>query len=151
MNKKKTVLNKIVLTAAVAVLFFAAVTAVASAADIYVGPGEGNKTIQAAVNNATAGDVIIVRDGTYNENVDVNIYNLTIRSENGSTNCIVNASNPNDHVFEVMWTEYVNITGFKLINATGEEKAGIYLNGVRHSNISDNYVSSNKIGILLRD
>ena len=34
MNKKKTVLNKIVLTAAVAVLFFAAVTAVASATHI---------------------------------------------------------------------------------------------------------------------
>ncbi|KAF5429580.1 hypothetical protein C5S39_08730 [Candidatus Methanophagaceae archaeon] len=27
--------------------------------------------IQWAVNNATAGDTIIVRDGTYNENVDV--------------------------------------------------------------------------------
>lgn len=29
-------------------------------------------TIQAAVNNATAGDTIIVRDGTYSENVDAN-------------------------------------------------------------------------------
>jgi parallel beta-helix repeat protein len=147
-----TLLNlmRALVTAIFVVSMFAMFTAVASAADIYV-PEGGNQTIQAAVNNASGGDTIIVRDGTYNENVDVNVYNLTIQSENGSTNCIVNASNPNDHVFEVMWTEYVNITGFKLTNATGEEKAGISLNGVRHSNISNNNVSSNKIGILLRD
>lgn len=34
------------------------------------------------VNNASAGDTIIARDGTYTENVDVN-KSLTIQSENG--------------------------------------------------------------------
>ena len=41
-------------------------------------------TIQEAVDNASSGDMIIVKDGVYNENVDVNVTNLTIRSENGS-------------------------------------------------------------------
>ncbi|MEA2076229.1 MAG: hypothetical protein U9O85_11005 [Euryarchaeota archaeon] len=60
--KKKKVLNKMVLTAVLAVLFFTVITAVASATDIYVGPGETNQTIQQAVNNASEGDTIIVRD-----------------------------------------------------------------------------------------
>ena len=143
-------LGKTILTAALAVLLFAAVTAVASAANIYVSPDEAYTTIQGAVNHATAGDTIIVRDNTYHENVNVN-KQLTIRSENGSANCIVNASNSNDHVFEVT-ADYVNITGFTVENATAVNylpKAGIYLIGRQHCNISDNNASNNKDGISL--
>ena len=50
-----------------------------SAATHYVNSGE---SIQAAVNAADPNDTIIVRDGTYTENVDVN-KRLTIQSENG--------------------------------------------------------------------
>ena len=64
-----------------AVLFFAAFTAIGSAATIYVPNDYG--TIQGAVDAASSGDTIIVRDGTYTENVNVN-KRLTIRSENGS-------------------------------------------------------------------
>ena len=74
--------RKILLTTALAVLFFAAFTAsVVNAATIYV--PDDYETIQDAVDNATAGDTIIVRDGTYNENVDVKKDRLTVRSENG--------------------------------------------------------------------
>ena len=59
---------KIVLTTALGVLFFAGFTAVVNAADTYVPDDYG--TIQAAVDNATA--AIIVRDGTYTENIYVN-------------------------------------------------------------------------------
>lgn len=54
--------------------------------------GEANALIQGAVNNAASGDTIIVRDGAYNENVNVGVTHLTIQSENGSANCFVNAS-----------------------------------------------------------
>ena len=67
-------------------------------------------TIQAAVDNAIAGDTIIVRDGTYSENVDVN-KQLTIQSENGADKTIVQTVDSNDHVFEVT-ADYVNISGF---------------------------------------
>ena len=146
---KQSRLFGIVLIVALAILFFTAVTpAVVSAATIYV-PEGGNQTIQQAVNNATAGDTIIVHDGTYNENVNVNVNHLTIRSENGTANCIVNASNSNDYVFEVTFVDYVNITGFTIENATGLGRRGIYLRDVAHCNISDNIVSNNWGGIRL--
>ena len=104
-------------------------------------------TIQWAVDNATAGDTIIVRDDTYNEDVNVN-KQLTIRSENGSANCIVDAANPGGHVFEVT-ANYVNISGFTITNATEYSEAGVYIDSVGHCNISDNNVSNNKLGIYL--
>jgi hypothetical protein len=65
-------------------------------------------TIQAAVDAASSGDTIIVRDGTYIENVNVYKDHLTIKSENGAEATIVQAANPDDHVFEVI-SDYVII------------------------------------------
>jgi len=107
--------------------------------------------IQAAIGNATAGETIIVRDGTYNENVDVTVQ-LTIRSENGSAHCNVIAINPNDHVFDVQ-VDYVNISGFNVSGATGSSSSslgvGIHLFRSQHCNISNNTASNNFIGIYL--
>ena len=64
-------------------------------------------TIQAAVDAASPGDTIIVYPGTYTENVDVNKDHLTIQSEKGAEKTIVQAANPDDHVFEVT-ADYVN-------------------------------------------
>ena len=52
------------------------------------------------------------------------------------------------HVFEVT-VDYVNISGFNVIGATGVEKAGFYLNGRQHCNILDNIADSNRVGIDL--
>jgi hypothetical protein len=46
-------------------------------------------TIQAAVDAVNAGDTIIVRDGTYTENVNVNKPHLTIQSENGADSTVL--------------------------------------------------------------
>jgi len=118
------------------------------ATEIFVGPGETYTSIQLAVTAANPFDTIIVRDGVYIENVDVDVDNVTIRSENGSANCIVNASNYNDHVFEVT-ADYVNISGFTVENATGDYAAGIYLYNVEHCNVSDNIVLNTGLGIYL--
>jgi len=104
--------------------------------------------IQSAVNNATGGDTICVKDGTYTENVDVGTANLTIKSENGSANCVVSAASSNDHVFDVT-ADWVNITGFTVENATSAGKAGIYLYGVAYCNISSNNIANNYWGIYL--
>ena len=64
----------------VALLVFCTYVGTASAGNICV-PDNYTK-IQWAVDNATAGDTIIVRDGKYTENVDVN-RRLTIQSEAG--------------------------------------------------------------------
>lgn len=131
-----------------ALLFFAIVVLVppVSAADIYV-PDDYAK-IQWAVDNATAGDTIIVRDGTYNENVDVN-KRLTIQSENGSASTTVEAGDSDDHVFYVT-TDYVNISGFTVTGATGGQKVGILIiGGADHCNITSNNISNNDGGINL--
>ena len=109
---------------------------------------EEGESIQAAVDTANDGDTIIVKNGIYTENVNVN-KRLTIQSENGSANCIVNASDSSDHVFDVQ-RDYVNVSGFTVENATGAWKAGIYLNGREHCNISDNNLRNNYHGIYLR-
>jgi len=106
-----------------------------------------NTPIQHAIDNATVGNIICVKDGTYKENVDVN-KRLTIRSQNGSASTTVEALNSDDHVFEVT-ADYVNISGFTVQNATGGDDAGIYLNSTDHCNISGNNASYNNRGIYL--
>jgi parallel beta-helix repeat protein len=103
-------------------------------------------TIQAAVNVASAGDTIIVRDGTYNENVKVN-KRLTIQSENGANCTIVQAANSTDHVFEVT-ADYVNISGFTVEGALDRWNAGMYITA-NYCNISNNNASNNTVGIRL--
>jgi parallel beta-helix repeat protein len=103
--------------------------------------------IQAAVNAASGGETICVKAGSYTENVDVG-KRLTIRSENGSVNTIVNAASSSDHVFDVT-ADYVNISGFTVKRATDRGKAGIYLYNRQHCNISENKAYGNYYGIYL--
>ncbi len=121
---------------------------------LYVGPGETYTTIQAAVDAASPGNTIIVRDGTYTENVDVN-KSLTIQSENGATSTTVQAANSSDHVFHVT-ADNVTIIGFTVTGANTNYSAGIYLgisfgNGVDYCTISNNTASNNYGGIRLQD
>jgi len=98
---------------------------------------DDNPTIQEAINVANAGDVIIVREGTYIENVKVNKDHLTIKSENGADGTIVQAANPDDHGFEIT-ADYVSLSGFTVKGTPHWFGAGIRLVGSLHCNISDN-------------
>ena len=114
---------------------------------LYVGGGgPGNyTTIQSAIDNASNGDTVFVYNETYYENVDVN-KPLTIQSKYGSINCIVEAANTNDHVFEVT-ADYVDICGFTVKGSHGNLfPSGIYLDHVNHCNIIDNNANSNYPG-----
>ncbi|MDK2876427.1 MAG: hypothetical protein PWQ22_837 [Archaeoglobaceae archaeon] len=73
---------------------------------------------------------------------------LTIRSENGPANCIVYAADLYDHVFEVT-ADYVNISGFTISGADGDDYAGIYLLNADYSIIHNNNISHNDYGIYL--
>jgi parallel beta-helix repeat protein len=104
--------------------------------------------IQDAIDNASAGDTICVKDGEYNENVDVD-KRLAIKSENGAASTTVNALDSNDHVFGVT-ADYVTISGF-MVKGADSPRARIFLVGVAHCNISDNIANSiNGAGIRLR-
>jgi len=123
----------------------ACVVCVASAKTIYV-PDDYAK-IQWAVDNASVGDMIVVRDGIYVENIEINKPHLTIKSENGSANCVVQAANSNDHVFCVT-VNNVTIKGFTVTGATVYPKAGIclYNSNCRIENVN---ASNNWDGISL--
>jgi parallel beta-helix repeat protein len=109
---------------------------------------QSDTPIQHAIYNATAGEPIIIKDGTYTENINVN-KPLTIQSENGSANCIIQAANSDDHVFELTASS-ASISGFTVKNATAPGKAGIYLSsGTGHCTIFNNSVSNNDYGICL--
>jgi parallel beta-helix repeat protein len=111
------------------------------ASELHVGSGQTYLTISAAVTAANPGDVIIVHDGTYTENVNVT-KRLTIKSKNGYTSTKVVADNPHDHVFEVNAN---NVTiggigcGFSIYGANGNYMAGIYLgSSITGCTIQDN-------------
>ena len=101
--------------------------------------------IQDAIAAASDLDTIIVSDGTYTENIDVT-KRLTIKSENGTVNCILHAANPRVHVFAVT-VGSVNISGFTVEGAY--YNCGIHILDVNNCTISNNFVSGNYRGIYL--
>ncbi len=102
-------------------------------------------TIQQAIDNATAGDTVYVKNGTYYENVVVNkTINLT---GEGRENTII-YGNGTGNVINIS-ADWVNVTGF---SASGSgsiwSDAGIKANGVANFHLANNNLSSNNsIGI----
>ena len=99
-------------------------------------------TIQEAVDHARSGDTIIVRDGTYIENVVIDKPHLTIKSENGPKKCIVKAKSQSKPVFEID-EDYIALIGFTIMDGS----RGIHLSYSRNNNIENNIISGNKVGI----
>ncbi|MDD2666838.1 MAG: metallophosphoesterase [Methanocellales archaeon] len=104
-------------------------------------------TIQDAVNASAEGDTIIVRDGTYYENVVVN-KSLTIKSENGSDAVAVIAAVSSTPVFDVN-ANNVTIEGFAVSGPTDEHVAGIELVDANSCTIVNNDCSGCYNGIHL--
>ncbi len=84
-------------------------------------------TIQAGINGASAGDTVIVRDGTYFENINFNAKAIHLMSENGPATTIIDGSQlgsvvtfhsgeGHDSVFE----------GFMVTNGQQTAGAGMY-------------------------
>ncbi|MGB2808290.1 MAG: hypothetical protein WBC22_11140, partial [Sedimentisphaerales bacterium] len=76
-------------------VFLLGIVSVAAGRTIYVdnnGPADFNN-IQAAIDDSNDGDTIIVADGVYtgtgNRDIDFNGKAITVRSENGPENCII--------------------------------------------------------------
>ncbi|PXF61856.1 MAG: hypothetical protein C4B59_01095, partial [Candidatus Methanogaster sp.] len=72
---------------------------------------------------------------------------LTLLGE-GADVVTVTANSSSDHVFNVT-ADQVNISGFTATGAIGSDKAGIYLSGRQHCNISENNASNNYYGIYM--
>ena len=93
------------------VILFLFSAGIGSAELIYVDPGN---SIQAAVNNSTSGDLIIVKAGEYKENIVVNVSGINISSESGNPeDVIVRARDRNSSVFLIK-ADNVTISGFNI-------------------------------------
>ncbi|KKG17255.1 hypothetical protein EO98_08675 [Methanosarcina sp. 2.H.T.1A.6] len=116
-----------------------------AAAEISVQPGD---SIQTAVNNATSGDEIIVKPGTYTENIVINTDNLVIRSESGNPDdTIIKARSSSAHVFAVK-ADNVRISGLT-ITGTKTSYSGIQFSGCNNGIIENNKLSNDGYGIYL--
>ena len=118
--------------------------------------GSANFTsIQEAIDAASPGATIIVRNGTYTENVDVDRA-VTILSESGPGYTEVKAAKSNDSVFYVT-ADAVNISGFsisggsELFSSSSYGTAGVWLYGVKDCNVSENVFSDNYFGLYVID
>jgi nitrous oxidase accessory protein len=142
----------------ITLFYMAAVPMSAIAADVYVDDngndttGDGTsiipwKTIGYAVSQASDGDTIILRDGTYTENIEID-KQLTIRSENGAILAIVTAADPNENVLFIT-ADKVTIDGLTISGATEVQMAGIYLYSSDNSSILNNICSGNYNGVYL--
>ena len=148
MNYREGGLMKIK-TYSIIALSFLLINANVVAADTITVGNSGNEnytSIQQAVNKSVDGDTILVNKGVYVENIDIN-KKLTIISKSGNPeDTIVQALNPDDHVFHVT-ANNVTIKGFGLINSNSG--SGIYLDGVQYNTIANNHLRANGIGIHL--
>jgi parallel beta-helix repeat protein len=117
----------------------------ASPVNIYV--PDNYPTIQAAVDAASPGDTIIVRDGTYMEHVTVT-KTLTLQSENGAQSTIINAQRQGSPI-EIQASSCV-IDGFTVTQGfLGFSDAGIKVKYYTGGNnvIKNNIAYGNTIGI----
>jgi PGF-pre-PGF domain-containing protein len=119
---------------------------IGTAAEIIVEPGS---SVQAAVNNATSGDIITIKPGTYTENVKISTDSLTIRSASGNPdNTMIKAKNTTDNALFVKAAN-VKISGIKAAAATGSSASGICLSGCNNCIVENNKLTSNGQGIYL--
>ncbi len=114
-------------------------------------------TIQGAINNSSVvnGDIIIVKDGTYNENVNVT-KEITLRSENGYLATTVIAANYQYDVFKIT-ANNVTIDDFTIYGTTYRWNYGgaIELIGVNNCTITNNCcglddIHNNLMGVILK-
>ena len=105
--------------------------------------------IREAVDNATAGDTILVYPGTYPECVLVD-KQLTIKSASENPHdVIIKATNSSDHIFHVTSIN-TSIIGFSLVGYKEyDSRSGIYLDNVRYCLVQNNIISGAEDGILL--
>lgn len=130
-------------TAAGALIFFAVVMLPDGALAAVISVPLDYRTIQEAIVAATAGDEIVVGDGTYVENIDFLGKSITLRSADGPAVTTIDGDNI-DHVvtLDSGEDETAVLQGFTVANGTAEYGGGIHISGasptIRNCIITDN-------------
>jgi len=127
-------------------LLLLSVIGTASAKTLYVdncGCADFTK-IQDAVNAANDGDIIIVRNGVYFENIKIN-KSLIIKSENGYEKAVIKSKGSK---FNITAND-VEIAGFTIIGDNLFDDIGIKLKDASGCIIKNNTITNNYIGVML--
>lgn len=123
-------------------IFLMGVMPTVSAKDIIVGYGSGSDyTIQEAIDNAEAGDVILIKPGTYFENINVSKTGLTIKPE---TSGVVIQPTDNSNETVTISESGVTLTG---LNIYGDVLVSLWAfdRSFEYQNDNPTYVTNNVI------
>ncbi len=101
--------------------------------------------LESAIDNAIQGEEIILRDGTYTESVVVD-KKLSIMSENGSANCVIDGYSSYD-ALEVT-AEGVTITGLSITGA-GSGEAGVRIDHADNCSVTDCTIWDCDLGVYV--
>ncbi|AKB81650.1 hypothetical protein MSBR3_1072 [Methanosarcina barkeri 3] len=134
-------------------IFIISSSATSSAKEVTVDDDSGAdfRSIQEAVNNSIPGDTIIVRPGTYTENILINITRLTVRSESRNNNVQIKPLDESESVFLIK-ADNVTISGFNITGTNKEisdHRGGICLENAGNCSIMGNIFIENKNGVFL--
>lgn len=134
---------------------FFSIQSTASSQTLTVGEDKDYQTIQSAVDAASNGDEIVVDQGVYTENIDID-KPVTIRTAYGAygpDEVTIVASIPSDHIIDIQ-SDHVTIQGFIMYGA--QEYAAIYIDQHKDCSLIDNTCGisleqNNYMGIVLQD
>ncbi len=114
---------------------------------------DGNETftkIQSAVNAASDGDTVVVRDGVYEENIIIQ-KEIILRSDNGSDVTTIKAASSTGHGVRLQ-ADYTTVKGFTISGATsGYHSASVYIDKAAYCEIFENNLTSSYHGIYITD
>jgi len=135
--------------AAAIVVFFLVIPSVCFAATIYVPDDHG--TIQAAINAAADGDTVVVRAGTYLENIDFVGKAITVKSESGPRRTVIDGTRSGSVVtFQSGEGPGSVLEGFSVTNGLGAVNpyrtgGGVHCESASPT-LSGNFISGNEAG-----
>jgi len=122
------------------------IAGIGNAAELSVQEGD---SIQEAVNSSGPGDVIIVKPGTYTENILVTKNGLVISSESGNPeDTIIDSNYPETDVLTIE-ADNITVKGFTISGAT-VNCSGICLHQSNNCLIENNKLFENSYGIYLQ-
>ena len=137
------------LTALTIILAVFCTCSAASAYNLRVSSAEEGDyiSIQAAIDQADAGDTIFVGPGTYIENIKINKEVKLWSDSRKPEDTIIRAVDPMESTVEIS-VDRASFSGFGI---EGSEKTGILLTGVKSCYINNNRIQGAESGILLNN
>ncbi len=102
-------------------------------------------SIQDVINTASPGDIIVVDDGKYDENLFIT-KEILLRSKNGSGATLLFPKDPKHPVISIMDASGVKVTGFTIKNSASSGVAVYRSRGVK---IFDNRITGHVNGLFL--